>query len=301
MQQSNEDLAMRVSRDTLVGNGVLTAVKVFAGIYGRSAAMLADSIHSLSDILSTAIVMVGIKLANKEPDKEHPYGHERFECVAAIILSFLLFATGAGIGQAGLRQVTAGEYGQLTVPGVISLAAAVASVVVKEGMYWYTRIAAKKIDSVALMASAWHHRSDALSSVGSFAGILGARLGFPILDPVAAILICVIIIKVAFDIFRDAVGKMTDKSCDDEVVDEIRAVVLAQESVLGIDRIKTRLFGDRIYVDLDILTDGEATLNEAHETAHRAHDAVEKSFAKVKHCMVHVNPADIGGRDAVDA
>ena len=134
----------------------------------------------------------------------HQYGHERLECVAAILLSVVLFATGAGIGIGGIKKIILNDYESLTVPGLLAMAAAIISIAVKEGMYWYTRNAARKIDSSALMADAWHHRSDALSSIGSLAGIAGARMGFPICDPIASVIICVFIIKAAVDIFRDA-------------------------------------------------------------------------------------------------
>jgi len=290
MEKSNKKIAMRVSRNSITGNVLLSAFKLYAGFYSHSVAMISDSVHSLSDVLSTIIVIIGVKLANKESDRDHPYGHERLECVAAIILAAILFATGAGIGWGGIRKIIAGDYDVLAIPGVLALIAAVISIVVKEAMYWYTREAAKKINSSALMADAWHHRSDALSSVGSFAGILGARLGFPILDSVACVVICLFIIKAAVDIFRDAIGKMTDRACDDRIVKEIREVVLAQKSVVGIDQIKTRLFGDRIYVDVEISGNGNASLFEAHDMAQQVHDAIEAQFPKVKHCMVHVNP-----------
>lgn len=290
MVNTNEKIAMKVSVNTIIGNVILSAFKLFAGIYAHSAAMISDSVHSLSDVLSTFIVIIGVKLANKDSDKDHPYGHERFECVAAIILAVILLATGFGIGWAGIQKIIAGNYSDLAVPGALALIAAIASVVVKEAMYWYTRAAAKKIDSSALMADAWHHRSDAFSSIGSFAGILGARLAFPILDPVACVIICVFIVKAAVDIFMDAIGKMTDKACDDEVVGKIRGVILSQESVLGIDQLKTRLFGDKIYVDVEIRADGNSPLSVTHGIAERVHDAIEVEFPKVKHCMVHVNP-----------
>lgn len=292
MERTNEQIAMRVSWNTIIVNVVLSAFKMFAGIFAHSAAMLSDSVHSLSDVLSTFIVIIGVKLANKKSDKEHPYGHERMECVAAIVLSAILCATGLPIGWDGIQKVIAGNYGELSIPGALALVAAVVSIVVKEGMYWYTRAAAKKIDSSALQADAWHHRSDALSSIGSFVGILGARLGFPILDPLACVVICLFILKAAYDIFMDAVGKMTDKSCDDSVVEEIRSIALTQPSVSGVDMIQTRLFGDKIYVDIEICIDGGVTLHEAHEAAHVVHDAIEAYSAKIKHCMVHVNPTD---------
>ena len=158
-------------------------------------------------------------------------------------------------------------------------------------MYWYTRAAAKKINSAAIMADAWHHRSDALSSVGSFIGIFGARMGFPILDSVAALVICIFIIKVSVDIFRDAVSKMTDRACDDETVERINKIVLGQEYVMGIDNLKTRMFGNKIYVDVEITLDRSTPLHQSHKIAHNVHDAVEEELGNVKHCMVHVNPS----------
>ena len=293
MERTNQQIAMRVSWHSIVGNVLLSAFKLFAGIFSHSAAMLSDAVHTLSDVLSTIVVMVGVKVASQQSDKEHPYGHERMECVAAIILAALLFATGLAIGVTGVEKIISGSSAEIQIPGVLALVAAAISVVVKEGMYWYTRAAAKKIDSSALMADAWHHRSDALSSIGSFVGILGARLAFPILDPVACVVICLFILKAALAIFMDSIGKMTDKSCDDEMIEKICSVVFAQKSVAGIDQIKTRLFGDKIYVDLEISADGNDTLYATHDIAHHVHDAIEEHFPKVKHCMVHVNPIDI--------
>ncbi len=142
------------------------------------------------------------------------------------------------------------------------------------------------------MADAWHHRSDSLSSVGALIGVLGARMGFPILDPIASDVICLFIEKAAWDIFKDALDKMVDKACPDDVVEKMRQTILEQQGVEGIDMIKTRLFGPKIYVDVEILVKGEKTLWEAHEVAERTHDAIEREFYNVKHCMVHVNPSD---------
>lgn len=290
MEKTNEQIAMKVSRISIIGNIILSGFKLFAGIFAQSAAMISDAVHSMSDVFSTIIVMIGIKLANKKPDKEHPYGHERFECVAAIVLAAVLFATGAGIGWSGIKKAIAGNYGDLAIPGILALVAAIVSIIVKEAMYWYTRGVAKRINSSALMADAWHHRSDAFSSVGSFAGIFGARLGFPILDPLACIIICLFILKAAIDIFRDAVGKMTDRACDDETIAKMRDLILSQKSVAGIDGLKTRLFGDKIYMDVEIRVDALVRLEEAHLVAQAVHDVIEEQFPKVKHCMVHVNP-----------
>lgn len=284
-----EQMALRVSSVSIVGNILLSGFKLFAGFAARSSALISDAVHSASDVFSTVVVMVGIKVAHRAADKSHPYGHERMECVAAMLLAVLLAATGFGIGATGISQIFSGRY-LPPAPGLLALAAAGISILTKEAMFWYTYFAAKRIHSSALMADAWHHRSDALSSIGSFAGILGARLGLPILDPLASVGICLFILKAAWDIFRDAIGKMTDHSCDDVTVAKLQELILEQEGVLGIDDLKTRLFGDRIYVDIEIRADGNKTLTEAHAIAQRTHDAVEAYFPTVKHCMIHVNP-----------
>lgn len=210
--------------------------------------------------------------------------------MAAVLLGAVLCITGLFIGAAGLQKIFAGDQGKLVIPGALAMAAALISIAVKEGMYWYTRNAARKIDSAALMADAWHHRSDALSSVGSFVGVLGARMGFPILDPLASVVICIFIVKASYDIFADAVRKMIDESCSRETVEQMRSVILDQKGVRGIDDIRTRKFGARVYVDVEICMDGNLPLRKAHETAEKVHLKIEEKFAPVKHCMVHVNP-----------
>ncbi|MCX4341160.1 MAG: cation diffusion facilitator family transporter [Lachnospiraceae bacterium] len=287
-----ERVAMRVSTVSIIANAVLTVFKLLAGVLAHSGAMISDAVHSASDVFSTIVVMVGIRISRKESDKDHPYGHERMECVAAIVLATILAATGLGIGYTAISQIMGGDVSTLAAPGVLALIAAVISIVVKEAMYQYTRINAKRIDSGALMADAWHHRSDALSSVGALIGIGGARLGFPILDPVASAGICLFIEKAAYEIFMDAIDKMVDKACDEETESALKDCAMAQEGVLGVDLLHTRVFGNKIYVDIEIRADGEETLRRAHETAERVHDAIEKEFPRVKHIMVHVNPAE---------
>lgn len=288
--RTDKDIAMRVSLVSIVVNLILSLFKVIAGIVAHSGAMLSDAIHSASDVFSTIIVIIGVQLAAKDSDDSHPYGHERLECVASIILAVVLLATGLGIGYAGMQKILAGHYESLTTPGMLALIAAIISIVVKEWMYWYTRGAAKKIRSGALMADAWHHRSDALSSIGAFVGILGSRMGYPVLDSIASVVICIFIAKAAYDIFKDAMDKMVDKSCDDEFEEGIRQTILEQNGVIDIDRLKTRLFGSKIYVDVEIGADGKLTLYEAHDIADRVHKAIEAYDGMIKHCMVHVNP-----------
>lgn len=285
-----EKTAMRISLVSIVSNVILSLLKVLAGVVAHSGAMISDAIHSASDVFSTIVVVIGVKISGKESDKEHPYGHERMECVAAIILATILVITGLGIGWSAVTKIAGGHYDRLEVPGMLALAAAILSIVVKEAMFWYTRAGAKRIDSGALMADAWHHRSDSLSSVGALIGIGGARLGFPILDPVASVVICIFIEKAALDIFMDAVNKMVDKACDEETEAKMQECVMAQEGVLGVDLLRTRTFGNKVYVDIEISADGDKTLREAHTIAENVHDSVEIEFPKVKHIMVHVNP-----------
>lgn len=290
MKTMKNDTAMRVSVITLIINLFLSLGKLAAGVLGHSAAMISDAVHSASDVFSTLIVMVGISVSRKDADKSHPYGHERLECIASIILAAILFITGAGIGYSAISNILSRQATE--VPAILPLIAAIISIGVKEWMYWYTRAAAKKVRSTALMADAWHHRSDALSSVGSLIGIAGARLGFPILDPIASGVICLFILKAAYDIFRDAIAKLTDRSCDDKTEVRIREIILEQKGVKGLDLLRTRLFGSMIYIDVEISAVGSQSLIEAHVIAEQVHDAIEEQLPNVKHCMVHVNPAE---------
>ena len=291
----NNDLkeGMKVSVISIIGNVFLFIFKFIAGIIGKSNAMISDSIHSLSDVLSTIVVMIGLKLASKKEDVSHPYGHERIECVASFILAIFLFITGLGIGWMGIKTIFFENYSEIKTPTLIALIAAIISIITKEAMYWYTRSVAKKIKSDALMADAWHHRSDALSSIGSLIGIGGAMMGFKLLDSIASIIICFCIIKVSYDIFMDSVDKMVDKACNSDFINKICDLVLSTNGVLNIDLIKTRLFGNKIYIDLEIAANQDLTLKEAHEIAQEVHDNIENNYEDVKHCMVHVNPKEI--------
>lgn len=289
-KNDQEAVAMRVSTISILVNVLLSALKLLAGVVASSGAMISDGIHSASDVLSTIIVIVGVKISGKQSDREHQYGHERMECVASIILAAILFLTGVGIGKEGLSNIMSGDYAHLTVPGLFALIMAVVSIATKEWMYWFTRGAAKRINSGALMADAWHHRSDALSSIGAFVGILGARMGYPVLDSVASLVICLFIAKAAYDIFKDAIDKMVDKSCDEETIHALCETALEQQGVEKIDDIRTRLFGSKIYMDIEICCKGDMTLYQSHAIAEQVHDAIEQKYPLVKHCMVHVNP-----------
>lgn len=286
-------VANRVSFVTILGNVLLSVFKLTAGIVAHSNAMISDAMHSASDVFSTIVVIIGIKLSSKESDKEHPYGHERLECVAALILSMILFVIGLFIGFEATKNILSGDYMDLRVPGQLALVAALVSIISKEAMFWYTRFYAVKIDSSALMADAWHHRSDALSSIGALIGIAGARLGFPIMDSIASLVIFVFIVKAAYDIFKDAVDKMVDHACDEETEKQIYACVVDNQDVMGIDLLRTRIFGNKIYVDAEIEVNASYTLQKSHEIAETVHDEIEQKFPKIKHVMVHVNPVEI--------
>ncbi len=289
MTDNGKQIAMRVSIVSVAVNMLLSVLKLAAGLIAHSGAMVSDAVHSASDVFSTFVVMIGVHMASKEADEEHPYGHERMECVAGIVLAAVLFATGLAIGYAGLNQLLGG-YEEIKAPGALALLAAVVSIGVKEWMYWYTVLAAKKINSGALKADAWHHRSDALSSVGALFGIAGARMGYPFLDCVASVVICAFVIKAAYDIFKDAVDKMLDTACDKDTVKKLQKIILNQPGVLGISKLTTRIFGSKVYVDVEIEADGDMTLRAAHEVAENVHHAIERGASDVKHCMVHVNP-----------
>ena len=283
-------IGVKVSLVTIVANAILAIFKFITGIIGNSNAMISDSVHSFSDVLSTIIVIIGLKVSSKQADEEHPYGHDRMESIAAFILASMLFVTGILIGIEGLKNIFVVGADNIATPSFIALIAAVISIVVKELMYWYTIYYAKKINSESLKADAWHHRSDAFSSIGSLIGIAGSMLGLTLLDSLASIVICGFIIKVAYDIFRDSLDKVVDRSCSEETIVKIEKEASKIDGVLNVDLIKTRMFGNKIYIDLEISAKKDMTLEQAHDIAHQVHDRIEDKFKDVKHCMVHVNP-----------
>jgi len=289
--ESNKQLAVHVTRVGIIVNALLAVMKLTAGILAHSSAMISDAVNSISDVFSTFIVMIGVRISHRQRDEEHQFGHERMECVAAIVLSIILSATGITIGLSGIDKIRSGfTDNALQPPGALALVAAVITIIVKEWMYGFTGSAAKKTNSAALFASAWDHRSDALSSTGSFIGILGARLGYPVMDPIASVVICFFILKSAVDIFRKATDQMVDKSCDEGTIREMRHVIQKVKGVEHIDILRTRLFGNKIYAEVEITVKGSMTLLSAHNIAEEVHAEMEKNFPDVKHCMVHVNP-----------
>lgn len=293
-----EDEKTRIEKQTaavgIVGNVLLSAFKLFAGIYGHSAAMVSDAVHSLSDVFATLIAYIGRRISEKPADKEHPYGHERFECIASIVLAVILIATGLKIGMGCVESIVNKTYLTAAQPGLIALIAAIVSIVTKEAMFWYTIYQAKRIKSSAFKADAWHHRADALSSVGALIGINAARLGYPIMDSVAGLIISIVILIVAVRIMKDAIDDMLDRSADPEIEEQIRKAIddyaEGSDDRVSVDSLITRKFGEKIYVDLELGVDGDMKLKDAHDIAEEVHDMIEKDFTDVKHVMVHLNP-----------
>lgn len=280
--------ANRVSVITIVINLLLSVLKFIVGVAGNSQALVSDAVHSASDVVSTIAVIFGVNMSAKQSDNCHPYGHERIESIFSIILAVMLFATGSGIGFSAVKTIISGA--EIETPSKMALVAAATSIIVKEWMYHYTKRTADRIDSSAMLADAWHHRSDALSSVGSLVGVGGAILGYPIFEPIASVIICIFIVKASYDIFIDATNRLVDRACSEEELESIRNCVMEIDGVARIDKLMTRRFGSKIYVDLEISEEGSITLTEAHSIAEQVHDNIESKMKNVKHCMIHVNP-----------
>ncbi|MBN1038003.1 cation transporter [Clostridium botulinum] len=285
---SNERLKIgyRVSVVTIIGNVILSIIKIGIGIIASSKAMIADGVHSLSDVFSTIGVIIGLKLSSKKADKEHPYGHEKFESLTSVFLGIMLVLVSLGIGFSGIKNLI---YGNYSIPGSLAIFAAVISIVSKEAMYWYTLKYAEKINSTSLKADAWHHRSDSFSSIGALIGIIGARMGFPMLDPAIALVISIIIIKVSYDILKQSINQLMDTSVGDNAIKKMNAAIHSIDGVKNIDNLKTRLHANKVYVDVEISVESDISVEEGHKIAMNVHNIIEEN-KDVKHCMVHVNP-----------
>ena len=296
---SEKGMIERATAVGLIGNAILVAFKLYAGFVGRSGAMISDAIHSLSDVLATGLAYLGATIAISPADKSHPYGHEQVETLATTLIGGFLLVAGAGLGYESVARIVNGAYKTADPPSLLPVVAAIVSIGVKESMFWYTRRCAIILNSSAIMADAWHHRSDAFSSIGALIGIVGARLGCPILEPLAAGAISLVILKTAFDVFRGSVGQMVDAACDEDFENKIAEIVKATPGVERLDLLRTRKFGGKVFVEVEIAVDGGKTLYVAHRIAHETHCAVEAAFPRVKHVMVHVNPAQISDTDAM--
>lgn len=271
---------------SIAGNLFLCFAKLISGIFGNSAALVSDAIHSGADAVDTIIVLIGVKMAAKKDTKRYPYGRERMECVAAIILSVVLCFIGGSIGYAAITSIVSQNYETMAVPQKFTLIIAVLSIIIKEILYWYMKKVALRTHSDSLMAIAWHNHADALCSVGSFIGILGSQMGYPIMDPLVSTLLCLLIIKAALTVFKGAIDKMTDRSKGPDFVAEMQETAAHVNSKLHVDNIRTRMFGNRTYVEIKISLPSDFTFKESVRIADEVKHSVERSDPSIKECIV---------------
>ena len=275
-------------------NFALLACKFTAGILGHSAAMLADAVHSLSDFITDIIVLLFVKLSSKPQDKEHDYGHGKYETLATAFIGVILFGAGAGImWNGGSSILTVIRGGQLDKPGYIALGAALVSIICKEILYRYTVSEGKRLDSKAVIANAWNHRSDALSSIGTSAGIGGAILlgdSWRILDPIAAVIVSIFIMKTAVELLVPCMDELLEKSLPDTLENEIISIIMSFPGVSDPHNLRTRRIGNYAAVDVHIRMDGNISLNEAHETSSRMEHKIRELLGKGTYVYIHVEP-----------
>lgn len=281
-------------------NVLLLVLKFAAGILGHSAAMIADAIHSLTDFATDVVVLVFVKLGNKPMDKDHDYGHGKYETLATAIIGISLFAVGVMICWSGLvktYQALCGE--QLQQPGVVALVAAVLSIVMKEWAYQFTVRVGRKFHSEAVVANAWHHRSDALSSIGTMLGIGGAILlgdHWAVLDPLAAIVVSVFIIKAAWGLVMQSVKELTDASLSEKEEDEILKTASEEEGVGEIHNLRTRRIGNNIAIEMHVRMPGSLSLYAAHEHATAIENRLKRKYGASTHVGIHIEPIKINGK-----
>ncbi len=290
MEQERYMALQKTSLITMIMNIIMTVAKIIIGVISGSTAVISDGIHTLSDCLSTVTVMAGLKLSNKGADDDHPYGHQRIESLVSLFLAVILAGTALMLGYSGVDNLLNGAQAEAS---LLAFVVTIMSIASKEWMYQYTIRIAKRFNSTSLRADAWHHRSDAVSSVAVLIGLIGIVLGFGFLDSVAAIFVCIIILKAAFDIAKQAVDQLIDHAADEADVKRIREITLKSEGVLDIDLLKTRLSNNVIFVELEIEVDPNLTVIMAHDIAKNVHDSIERELPSVRHCMVHVNPKGV--------
>ncbi len=293
----------RITRITVFGtiiNTLLLAFKFLAGILGGSAAMLADAVHSLSDFLTDIVVLVFVKISNRPADRKHSYGYGKYETLATLCIGIALLAVGIGIAVDGVEKIIQVWNGEtLAQPGWIAFWAAIASIVLKELTYWLTIRVAKQVDSEALRANAWHHRSDALSSIGTGLGIGGAILlgqKWTILDPIAALVVSVFIVLTALRLTYGAIGEFLEQSLPEENENEIRAIVAADKELSELHHLCTRRLGNRVAIEMHLRMPGNTPLTIAHKHASAIEQQLKQRFGDQTHINIHLEPTKVNGK-----
>jgi len=278
---------------TLTINALLAAIKFAVGILGRSKALISDGIHSLADIITTIIVMIGVAFSKKEADEDHPYGHEKFESITSLILAMILLLTAIYIAIQGIVLLVDFSKGSITIhqPSRFTLVIALLSIVTKETLYRYTKYQAQKIDSQAMLADAWHQRSDALSSVGSLIGISLSLFGFIYFDVIASLFISLLIFKVGFDIFIKTVNQIVDKAPSQEKMSEIKSFIEHISGVESVDRLNVSIHVNKLFIDVEIGVYEYHSFIDAHDITENVFLLITKKYPKVKRCIVHANPS----------
>lgn len=297
--QKTVDRQKEIYKVTLLGgavNVVLLVFKFVAGILGHSAAMVADAIHSLSDFITDLIVLVFVYISGKPQDKTHDYGHGKYETLALIFIGLALLAVAVGIFTSGTQKIISWYNGeQLAAPGILALWAALISILLKELTYRYTIHKARQLDSTSMEANAWHHRSDALSSIGTAVGIGGAVLlgkRWTVLDPLASLVVGAFIVKVSFDLISKGMSELMEKSLPDDVEDEIMRIAASEPDVIEPHDLKTRRIGNRYAIELHILMDGNITLTKAHDHADSIEEQLKRKFGENTHVAIHMEPKE---------
>ncbi len=295
---SNEKEIQKVTLYGSVVNLVLVVFKFVAGVLGHSAAMIADSIHSLSDFATDIVVLLFVHISHKPKDKSHDYGHGKFETLATTLIGVALFAVAVGIFIDGAKKIAFWAHGgTLIVPGTLALWAALVSILLKELTYQYTRRKAEQLQSQAMKANAWHHRSDALSSVGTAIGIGGAILlgeRWAVLDPIASIAVGAMIVKVAIDLLRSGMGELMEQSLPESVENEIIEIAQSVPDVSKPHELCTRRIGNHYAIEMHILIDGDMSLKEAHAKATEIEHRLKERYGEETHVAIHVEPLEEG-------
>lgn len=297
--QKADERQKTIYKVTLIGgavNVILLAFKFVAGILGHSDAMVADAIHSLSDFITDLIVLLFVYISGRPQDKTHDYGHGKYETLALIFIGVALMAVAIGIFTNGAKKIVSWYHGEeLAAPGMLALWAALVSILLKELTYLYTIRKARQLNSSSMEANAWHHRSDALSSIGTAIGIGGAVLlgkRWTVLDPLASIVVGAFIVKVAFDLINRGIGELMEKSLPDEVEDEIMRIAASEPDVIEPHDLKTRRIGNRYAIELHILMNGDITLAKAHDHADSIENQLKEKFGENTHVAIHMEPKE---------